>query len=292
MRATAIFFGWLCLCLAVAALLAVPLVQTGWLDYPPERVVGRLAQVLVLIGIWPLLKGMDLGNRASLGFAAPRGELLRAVALGWVLGVAILLVLALSLLGLGVRVADAGAPPWSALAGKAAAALVGGLLIGLLEETFFRGALYWAIRRRGGPVQAVVWSSLLYAALHVMKPGALPPGQAFDWAGAGTMVAGVFADAFQWRHLDTVLALFMVGVFLALVRERTGHIGWCLGLHAGWVPVIALTRGLTDDNPASPLGFLAGDYDGLTGWLAMAWIGLLAAGYWRLGGRRAPAQGA
>ena len=78
----------------------------------------------------------------------------------------------------------------------------------------------------------------------------------------------------------------MVGVFLALVREGTGHIGWCIGLHAGWVFVIQLTRRLTDGNPSSDLAFLTGDYDGIIGWLAMAWIGLLAAGYWRWSRRR------
>jgi len=281
MRATALFFGYLFVCLVLAALLTYPLMQTGWLDYPPERVMGRLAQVFILAGLWPLLKVLGLADPESLGFGVPRTCFLRSLALGWVMGVLILLALVVALLALEVRVDDQDLDTWSFIAKTAVQALVAGLLIGLLEETFFRGALFAAIRRREGVAAAVVWSAGLYAVLHVMKPGALPPGVPFDGSGAWAMFGGIFLDLLQWRHLDTVLALFMVGVFLALVRERTGHIGWCIGLHAGWVFVIQVSRRLTDGNPSSPLGFLAGDYDGTIGWLAMVWIGLLAAVYWR-----------
>jgi uncharacterized protein len=286
MRTTALFFGYLFLCLAAAALLTVPLMETGWVDYPPERVMGRLAQVLILLGIWPLLLRLQLAERSALGYGVQRPLFLRALGIGWVLGALILMGLVLVLLGLGVRVPDPDPGSWSWIAAKTTQALLGGLLIGVIEETFFRGALFVAIRRREGLASAVLWSSALYAVLHVMKPGALPPEASFGWGGSWTMFQGVFLDAFQWRHLDTILALLMVGIFLALVRERTGHIGWCIGLHAGWVFVIQVGRRLTDGNPSSELAFLAGDYDGVVGWLSLAWIGVLTAGYWRWGGRR------
>lgn len=289
MRATAIFFLYLVVCLALAAALSVPLMQTGWLDYPPERVLGRLAQVFVLIGLWPFLKAMGLADRQSLGYGVSRSRFLATLSLGWALGVLILLALALALFELRIRVPDPEALSWPFVATKVVQASIGGLLIGLLEETFFRGALFGAIRRREGVFPALVWSSLLYAALHVMKPGALPGGVPFDASGVQTMVAGVFLDIFQWRNLDTLAALFTVGVFLGLVRERTGHVGWCIGLHAGWVLAIQVTRAVSDGNPDSALAFLVGDYDGMIGWLAMVWIGLLGWAYWRLTGRWAAA---
>jgi membrane protease YdiL (CAAX protease family) len=290
MRTTALFFGFLLLCLILAALLAVPLVETGWLDYPPQRVMGRLAQIAILLGIWPLLRHLRLANKVDLGYGIPRPGFLRAVASGWGLGVLILLGLVLALIWLGIRVPDPDPGRWSWILGKALQALIAGMLIGLLEETFFRGALYAAIRRREGLVPAIFWSSALYAVLHLMKPSALPPGTPFDWAGAWTMFSGVFLDVFQWRHLDTLLSLMMVGIFLAVVRELTGHIGWCIGLHAGWVFVIQVTRRLTDGNPDSGLAFLTGDYDGVIGWLALTWMGALTLVYWRLasGSARVP----
>ncbi|EXJ16710.1 CPBP family intramembrane glutamic endopeptidase [Imhoffiella purpurea] len=285
MRITARFFVFLFVCLLTAALLTPPLMSTDWIAIEPHRVMGRLAQLFILLGLWPMLVALRLDDRASLGYRPKRAELLRSLVTGWSIGVAILILLVVVLLVLKIRVPDPGVEIWPGFAGKALQALIGGLLIGVLEETFFRGALYTAIRRRDGLRSAVIWSSLLYAALHFMKPSALPAGTALDWAGALSMCLHAVLDLFQWKNLDSLLALFLVGVFLSLVRERSGHIGWCIGMHAGWVFVIQSTRRLTDGDPASPWSFLVGDYDGTIGLLAAAWIGALAWLFWRFSAR-------
>jgi membrane protease YdiL (CAAX protease family) len=234
---------------------------------------------------------MGLNDREALGYGTARPLFLTALWRGWLLGLAILLVLAAALVLLQIRVPDDLGEAWvSGLLGKAAQALIGGLLTSLLEETFFRGALFSAIRRRRGAVSAIFWSSSLFALLHFMKPHGLPDGVAFDWAGTWQMFVHVFAGVFQLKHLDSMAALFLVGVFLSLVRERTGHIGWCIGLHAGWILVIQVTRYLTDGNDASPYAFLVGGYDGTIGWLAAGWIALLSVAFWVLS-RPRPDQG-
>jgi len=281
MRETGIFFLYLFACLLLATIVTYPLMQTGWIESDPQRVMGRVAQVFVLLGLWPFLKAMGLNHRNALGYGAERPRLLSAVWRGWLLGLAILLVLVFCLLLLEIRVPDVGGEDWlSALGKKSTQVLIGGLLTSLLEETFFRGALFSAIRRNGGALSAIFWSAFLFALLHFMKPHALPDGMAFDWAGTREMFVHVFVGVFQWKHVDSMAALFLVGVFLALVRERSGHIGWCIGLHAGWIFVIQVTRHLTDGHDTSPNAWLVGGYDGTIGWLAAAWIGLLTLGYW------------
>jgi membrane protease YdiL (CAAX protease family) len=283
LRRTALFFAYLFGALSIAAVLSYPLVQTGWLDYEPQRIMGRLAQLIILLGLWPFLRWLSLADRHSLGFAPPRTEILRTVRIGWLLGVLTLLALVVVELVLEIRVPeDDWARELPSLLSKALGALIGGLLIGLGEEMFFRGALYTSIRRGAGVAAAAAFSALLYALVHFMKPHALPDGMVFDGFGVWTMFAGVFVGLFQWQHLDSLGALFAAGVLLALVRERSGHIGWCIGLHAGWVFVIQLTRRVTDGNEASELAFLVGGYDGVIGWLGAAWIALLAAVYWRM----------
>jgi membrane protease YdiL (CAAX protease family) len=286
-RVTLGFFLYLFVALLLAAALTYPLMQTGWIDQPPKRVMGRLAQLFILLGIWPFLSWLRLANRHALGFAPARATFLRAVRNGWLIGVGILGALVLAELWLAVRVPDLEGlnPLW--LLEKALAALIGGLLIGLLEELFFRGALYAAIRRRSSVAAAAVGTATLYALVHFLKPHPLPPGVPFDEAGAWSMFLHVFIDLFQWQHLDSLAALFSAGVFLALVRERSGHIGWCIGLHAGWVFVIQLTRRVTETNEMSHWAFVAGQYDGVIGWLAALWIGLLAWVYWRFSGWQA-----
>ena len=83
------------------------------------------------LGIWPLLQRLKLANRADLGYGASRHAFLRALALGWVLGVLILLALVVALLGLAVRVRDQEPGAWSWIAGTAVQALIGGLLVGV-----------------------------------------------------------------------------------------------------------------------------------------------------------------
>jgi membrane protease YdiL (CAAX protease family) len=281
-RLTALFFGYLFAALLLATSLTYPLMHTGWIDHEPQRVMGRLAQVFILLGLWPFLRLMGLANWQTLGFAPARAQVVRTIGAGWLLGIGILGALVLAELGLGVRVPDVDDVQVFSVLEKAVAALIGGLLIGLLEETFFRGALYTAIRRRAPVAAAAAGSALLYALVHFLKPHALPPGVVFDWAGTWSMFLHVFVGLFQWSHLDSLLALFSAGVFLALVRERTGHIGWCIGLHAGWVFVIQLTRRVTDGDEAASLAWLAGHYDGVIGWLAAFWMVLLAWGYWQV----------
>jgi len=280
MRETGVFFFYLFACLLLGAALTYPLMQTAWISHDPHRVLGRLAQIIALLGLWPFLRVMDLDNRRALGYCVSRAQFLRSLWQGWLLGVLILLVLALSLLLLGIRVPAVAPDEWLPdLLTKSMHVLIGGLITGLLEETFFRGALYSAIRRRGSALRAILWSSFLFALLHFMKPHALPEGVAFDGAATWEMLIQVFAGVLQWKHVDSMTALFLVGIFLALVRERSGHIGWCMGLHAGWVFVIQVTRHLTDGSEASPHAWLVGGFDGTIGWLAALWIGMLTLGF-------------
>jgi hypothetical protein len=64
--------------------------STGWLDEDPQRVMGRLAQIFILLGLWPFLKRLQLADRTALGYGIPKPGFRRALALGWVEGVAIL----------------------------------------------------------------------------------------------------------------------------------------------------------------------------------------------------------
>jgi len=280
-RVTLLFFGYLLVCFALAAVLTVPLMHAGWLDVPPHRLMARLAQLFMLLGCVPLLWALGLWCRATLGYAVPRFDLTRALAGGWLLGVGMMSVVVALLLGCGARVWSASWP--TALAAAIAsmpAALLGGGLIALIEETFFRGALFGAIRRHGGLMAAAGWSACLYASVHFLKPRALPVADAFDSGDAFEMFVSAFTAAWQWHHLDSWLALLLAGLLLAAVRERTGHLGWCIGLHAGWVFVIQIARRLTDGNDTSPWRWFAGDYDGVIGLLAAAWLGVLLLAFW------------
>ena len=75
------------------------------------------------------------------------------------------------------------------------------------------------------------------------------------------------------RSADAFVALFFVGLLLAIVRHRFGGIAACIGLHAGFVVVISLMRRVSVHVEGSSWAWLVGPYDGLLG----LWIAALAA---------------
>ncbi len=91
-------------------------------------------------------------------------------------------------------------------------------------------------------------------------------------------------------HYDSFIALFAVGLFLALVREHTGSIALGMGMHTGWVFVIKLTKKATETDWQSPYSTLIGHYDGVIGWLATGWIGVITLGVYWWSRRRSIAQ--
>ena len=76
-----------------------------------------------------------------------------------------------------------------------------------MEEMFFRGLLYPALKRRTGEVIAILLTALFFALLHSAQL------------------------ANSWGPL---LVLFLVGVVLTLVRSRTGSVAASLLVHIGY----------------------------------------------------------
>jgi hypothetical protein len=68
-----------------------------------------------------------------------------------------------------------------------------------------------------------------------------------------------------------------------------------MGLHAGWVWVITFMREGSEPNDAHPLRFLTSQFDGVVGWLVLAWtivIGLVLQRYFaRTSANRSPGAG-
>ena len=282
------FLGFVVAALMVSAVLHYPLFlllgQLG--DVRPHKILTRTAMVLAALGLFPLLRRLGLARRAALGLDVPSTLLRRSVLVGWVTGVAMLLAMGALLLAAGARVWSP--EPLARLPGQLAVALLAGLLVAVIEETFLRGAMYGAIRRHSSALFSAAATAFIYAILHFLRPPALPAGEEVGWSSGLWLLAHGFDGLWEKGLWDSLVALFAVGFFLAMVRERTGHIGWCIGLHAGWVFVIKLLRDYTSLDGDAPAAVLVGGYDGVTGWLAAVWIGVPAVVLWLLARRTQP----
>jgi len=291
-------FAWFLLLLAAALAVVAVFTYPAWLllhphfDFPFHRIGERIGMLALAAGFALLARHLQLADRASLGYGAPRPLFLREMLIGLALGVTTMLIVVAAMSALGLldwsRAAALGT---GALARLLAASLASGLAVAFIEESFVRGAMYTAIQRESGARTAVLLTSLLYAATHFFGKVRIAPQDVTAWSGVALLGQSLEAFAHFAGIVDAFLALTAVGVVLALVRQATGNIAACLGLHAGWVWVMLLAHELSAPRRAAPLGFLLSRFDGFVGWLVLGWTALLAVPLWRFYVARTAAAG-
>ncbi len=286
MRSAACILLYLVAVIIVGALLAPPLyrltVQLSALaplsflgDVPFQRVANRAFLIVALIGLYPLFKGLSLKGKHEWGYGIDAGGGVRAVVVGLLLGVAMLAVMVTVEYALGLLVRDPDHTIGVVLR-AAATGLVAGLVIGVIEETFFRGALYTVFRQEWGTGAAIAVTSVVYAAVHFIRSRG--DFETVTWTSGFEVFGGAFTKYYsESTTIGPFLALLAVGVFLALLRTHFGHIAYNIGLHAGWILVIRSGRRLTDLDRTSPLAWLAEGYDSITGYLAFFYLILIIA---------------
>jgi membrane protease YdiL (CAAX protease family) len=237
-----------------------------------RSLVSRGGQVFLILGLYPLSKWLGL-TASSLGFqrAFPRQW-----AMGFALGVLMLGLHALGLLALDIRAVNGnGLPDGGRLLSILAKALATGAAVALLEETIFRGVLFAAVRKFSGVAAAVAISAFYYAGLHFISTRGTPGLSAIGWDTGFRVAVTGFAHLAAMTP-DSFLALFLAGVLLGCIRAALPRgLGYCMGLHAGWVFVIKTAKPLTHSVPGAPWSFLVGSYDGFVGYLAAGWMALL-----------------
>ncbi|MEO6079462.1 MAG: CPBP family intramembrane glutamic endopeptidase [Steroidobacteraceae bacterium] len=264
--------------------LLAPLAQ-----FPLHRVFSRLMLLAMIAGTAWLLTRQHFGQRDLLGFNRPWPQFLRRLLLGLLAGLALMALALVPLFLLDLRTWSERFPADSyGMLALILKALASGLLVALLEETFFRGALQGALQRVGAVRWALLAVPAFYSATHFLGRAATVPYEEVNaWSGF-VVWQGLFSSfAEPLRILDAFVALYFVGLLLALVRRRWGDLAGCIGLHAGFVTVIAVFRRISAPAPDNGWSFLVGSFDGLLGiWIA-ALTALACLAIWRA--PRAPA---
>jgi membrane protease YdiL (CAAX protease family) len=281
-----IFITYLVAALVLSALLFFPVFQAVnaiW-EIRPDRVFYRLAMFIAIAGFWPCIRILGINNLDSIGYSLAPARFLRICAKGLGIGVIIMLVHATQLVLLGARMPEPGELHFSELLQPVITGLISGILVAFIEETFFRGAMYHHMRRHSHVWTTLIITSLFYAAVHFMRPSIPAGGLIIDWSSGFTMLLSMLHQYKEFADIaDSFVALFFAGLFLGLVRERSGNIALCIGIHAGWVLIIKLAGELTEVDRQSTMNFLIGDYDGIIGWAATGILVLVTLGYWSYG---------
>ena len=289
MRAFAIFTGLIALGLAGIAFLGYPawLLVSPWLDNPKfHRIASRVGMLLLAVGFVIAVRWLKMADRQSLGFGLPAGKFVAEVSKALVLGIVLMMPALISMLLLDMR--ELIGEPMNALqwARLALGAIITGLTVALIEETFLRGAMQFAITRESGARLAIVLTSLVYATTHFIgryrvRAADVHAGSGFD------MLAATLTDfARPLEFIDAFLCLTAVGILLGMARAYTGNIAASIGLHAGWVAVIYVVRETSQREAASPFSWMLSDVDGVVGWMVFAWTLAIGAALYFWYGKR------
>jgi uncharacterized protein len=273
MRALGWFLAAILGTLVLAALAAWPvwqLVHAMQPDWPFHKIVSRLWQLLLLVGLAVAVRRLGLRTREDWGYGLPRRQFLRQAGIGFAIGLATMLPMTIAIVALGIRVFPPDLTAAVVLEGIATG-VVTGLLVGVVEETFFRGLMFRAVSRESGIAFAVATTAILYSAVHFLARVRVPAAEV-EWDSGLELLGVAFTNfAHPLSIADSFITLVLVGLLLALVRTRTGAIAAGIGLHMGWISVMKSTTYATDAVAVADYGYLIGSLDGYTGWLVAAW---------------------
>ncbi len=268
----------------VAAVLALTALASPWVwsaaavmgrSFSFARVYDRIFEVLLVAGLLASWRRLDLGSATGIGFrrSAWARELGRGLAIG-LAGLAVGLAVAALFGGL---VPALRFPPGKTLR-KALLGAGAAVAIGVGEEALFRGVVLRRIRRDAGDALAVAATTLVYAAVHVLRARSFA-GPVHAWSGVAQTIT-LFAPLANGAALPQLLGLALLGWLLAVARLRSSALWLPIGIHAAWVATFRVGRLFFDIRPTPP--WLVGTgwpplVGGAAGWIAVGVAALLLA---------------
>lgn len=256
---------------------------------PFHRYVNRALLGIALVGLWPLVKNLGFASPREIGLVKPRGQL-KKLGAGFLLGLVSLAVIgglafALHARQLNPKLTDAN------LAHNLLSAVGTAIIVAVLEEILFRGALFGALRKAFHWIFALVISSMVYAILHYFESA--------DMAGQVTWLSGLKLLPLMLQNLGNLHAaipgffnLTLAGVLLGWAYQRTGNLYFSIGLHGGWIFWIKAYDAVTRLAPgANAWWWGSGRMAIVNGWIALPVLVLTLLFFgWKISNSRPPSS--
>ena len=189
---------------------------------------GMLVAALVLL--WPTIKWLRVGSARELGLE-PDQRWWKRLVVGFLIAGSLVALLGAAYLGAEVyhfkkELHFEKTPPL----------LLSALIVALLEEGLFRGAILGLFRRTMKPWPAIVATSAIFSAVHFLKPDENVQVEHVHWLAGFELVPHVFHQfAEPLLLLGGFTTIFVLGIMLADVTTRTRSLWMGIGLHAGLV---------------------------------------------------------
>lgn len=254
---------------------------------PFHRYVNRALLGIAIVGLWPLVKNLGFASPQEIGIVKPRSQL-KKLGAGVLLGLVSLAVIGGLAFGLHARQLNAKVTGAN-LAHNLWSAVGTAIVVAVLEEILFRGALFGALRKAFHWIFALVFSSMVYAILHYFESA--------DIAGPVTWLSGLRLLPLMLRNLGNLHAaipgffnLTLAGILLGWAYERTGNLYFSIGLHGGWIFWIKAYDAITRLTPgANAWWWGSGRMAIVNGWIALPVLVLTLLFFgWKISSRHPP----
>ena len=233
---------------------------------PFGRIVNRALLIVALLGLPFFVRAAGIRRWADVG-VDPRRVGWRRIAAGFAMGFTSLAAVCSIALAAGGRTLRLDRTPGE-LAAQFLGALATALVVGVIEELLFRGAIYGGLRRAMPWGAALLASSAIYAIVHFLTRPVSP--DVVRWDSGLRALPTMLAGAADLKTLvPAFLSLTLAGVVLGLAYQRTGDLYASIGIHAGWIFWLKFYGLLTRSVPAADAWFW-GTRKLVDGWLAFA----------------------
>ena len=289
-------FGW-CFTLYLLLTILLTALFTPWLFAGMHslglannfaKVVMRSLELTALFGLIGLLWGLGHWGWKSWGYGGRIPHFGQKCLLGMGLGLLMIGAWVICLILLGIRSVHEPLPELGEGLSLIALVGIGAMLTAVIEETLFRGGLYSALAVGTGHGGAILLSALIFAGAHFLDPTYRPLASEVEWSSGFAVLSSSLKGFSGKPWWDSFLALWVTGLLLAIIRWRTGSIAIAIGMHAGWVVAIRVTKKLTLFREDAQFSLWVSQYDGIIGYGTVLWFSLCAMIAWLVLKRRTP----
>ncbi len=249
--------------------------------YKFERIFQRIVMILSLVAV-VLFVRVKKETLVSYGIVW-KPESLGLFWKGFLAGVLTLGVVGFVRVFAGQAVFDPDSFTWAGWIAKFALALGTGLLIGCMEEFFFRGFIFRSLMHlfRNRLFLSVLITTSFYAIIHFIGMKKIFVDSTPGFVDGLRLIGAPFLSLAQWpKFWPEALGLFLFGLALVGAAYRSGSLYPAIGLHAGCVFFVKMDDSFLQFH--AERSFFWGSkilYDGVMGW---CFLGVLALVFWMM----------
>lgn len=199
-----------------------------------ERYFNRAILITAVLGLWPLLKALQIRDRRRLGLTMGT-RMPRMLLFGFALAFGMVLLEWLILQWTGWYPVT-GVQAW--LTGRLPQIIGTAVVVSLIEETLFRGVLQSILCRVAGARAGFLIVAFLFAVIHFVKPPSFAvTGSQVEWWSGFALFPHFFwmFDLFPAQTWTGLASLTVVGLILGRAAILTQGLALPIGLHAGWI---------------------------------------------------------